>query len=84
MKRNFLKNKKSVWQKKLEHGRIIKSSKEDKKRNRKILKTSKNCLTDKVEHVKIIKSSKEDKKRNRKILKKLQKSVWQKELNMIR
>ena len=35
MKRNFLKNKKSVWQKKLEHGRIIKSSKEDKQKKSK-------------------------------------------------
>ena len=41
MKRNFLKNKKKCLTEKLEHGRIIKSSKEDKKRNRKILKTSK-------------------------------------------
>ena len=42
------------------HDKIIKSSKEDKKRNRKILKkTSKKCLTERVKHDKIIKSLKQ-------------------------
>ena len=60
MKRNFLKNKKSVWQKKLEHGRIIKSSKEDKqKKSKDLKKTSKKCLTERVKHDKIIKSLKQ-------------------------
>ena len=41
MKRNFLKNKKSVWQKKLEHGRIVESSKEDKQKKSKDFKNFK-------------------------------------------
>ena len=42
------------------HDKIIKSSKEDKKRNRKNLKkTSKKCLTERVKHDKIIKSLKQ-------------------------
>ena len=42
------------------HDKIIKSSKEDKKRNRKILKkTSKKCLTERDRHDKLIKSPKQ-------------------------
>ena len=42
------------------HDKIIKSSKEDKKRNRKnSKKTSKKCLTERVKHDKIIKSLKQ-------------------------
>ena len=42
------------------HGKIIKSSKEDGKRDRKISKKeTKKCLTERVKHDKIIKSQKE-------------------------